>query len=340
MSTEIEKETAEEPVNQVEESGSTMKAGDLLRTKRELLGISQEEIAARLRLKLSVIQNIDANNFSADQVATFTRGYLRSYAKAVSVDEKEVIAALDGSNEVQHSEQSMQSFSRKTKREKHDRRIMKLTWVIFLIIVGISSIWWYQNQQDSLSPTSVSESSTSSVKLPESSLVSPASDEPASPDRSKFAPTPETEVSPTDEQPSQPLPENGASSDSSLMPESEAIATSREEKLESTPEPEIISDKDEEIVITEVEGSPVEKLTQDLVMRFSADCWILVKDASGKTLTTGVKKAGSTLTVSGQTPYSVTLGAPKGVSMEFANESVDLSMYNSGKVAKFTLPRS
>ncbi|TON45023.1 helix-turn-helix domain-containing protein, partial [Vibrio parahaemolyticus] len=42
----------------------------------------------------------------------------------------------------------MQSFSRKTKHEKHNSRIMLLTWVIAIVIIGISAAWWWQNQQE------------------------------------------------------------------------------------------------------------------------------------------------------------------------------------------------
>ena len=75
-----------------------------------------------------------------------------------------------------------------------------------------------------------------------------------------------------------------------------------------------------------------------LVMSFTDDCWIQVKDASGKTLSTGVKKAGQSLNLSGNLPYSVILGAPENVSMTLASEPVDLSGYTSGKVARFNLP--
>jgi len=75
-----------------------------------------------------------------------------------------------------------------------------------------------------------------------------------------------------------------------------------------------------------------------LTMNFSSDCWVQVKDATGKTLSTGIKKAGETLNLRGQKPLQVILGAPEGVSVTFASEPVDLSGYTSGKVARFTLP--
>ncbi|MFA0284760.1 RodZ domain-containing protein, partial [Vibrio sp. 10N.222.55.F12] len=56
-------------------------------------------------------------------------------------------------------------------------------------------------------------------------------------------------------------------------------------------------------VTAEPETVASEAVVNELVMQFSADCWIQVKDASGKTLSTGIKKAGQTLNLSGTAPY-------------------------------------
>ena len=121
----------------------SIEAGTLLKNKRESLGMSQKQVADRLRLRVSVIEDIENNRFESQQVATFTRGYLRSYAKFVGLDEKMVLTALEQTADVQPQEQEieMQSFSRKTKDEKHNSRIMLLTWVIGLVIIGISAAW-------------------------------------------------------------------------------------------------------------------------------------------------------------------------------------------------------
>lgn len=307
------------------EEVKTELAGDLLRKKREKLGLSQKEIADRLRLRVSIIESIDANNYDFDQVATFTRGYLCSYAKAVSLDEKVVLAALNHANEVQHIEQEMQSFSRKTKRDKHDRRIMKLTWVIFAVIIGISSIWWYQNQQDTL---------TDSVDN-EIVLDDKVNQEPASPVINReVVETQEVEPIETETLPSETL-----EPETKTKPE----VTSEKSSIDVTEQPifeQKTTDKQEiaQEVAAIVDENPVEAAVTELVMEFSSDCWVQVKDASGATLATGVKKAGRVINLVGQSPFSFILGAPEGVSLTLAGEPVDLSGHTSGKVARFTLP--
>lgn len=87
--------------------------GEILRQRREELGLSQKDISERLRLKVSVIENIESNHFDSHHVATFIRGYFRSYAKAVGIKEKDILAALEQSGRGQHKEQPMHSFSQK-----------------------------------------------------------------------------------------------------------------------------------------------------------------------------------------------------------------------------------
>jgi cytoskeleton protein RodZ len=297
-------------------------AGDLLREARKKAGFSQQEVADRLRLKLSVIQSIDQNDLEFDHVATFTRGYLRLYAKLVAVDESVILNALDGVDEAQHKDHSMQSFSRKTKRERHDSRIMKLTWGIFAVIIGISSVWWYQNQQDTI--TEFSE---------QDAVTTMSSDETKADNENglvEFDTVTEPAQDGTVAQPNPSVEEGQEEPD--LEPTiSEEVTTSNIQDSETVEVTDNQPEPTEEQPVSHQSGN-------SLTMNFSADCWIQVKDAEGKTLAIGVKKSGRSLTLNGKLPYNIILGAPEGVTMTFASEPVDLSGYTSGKVARFTLP--
>ncbi|MEZ9290675.1 cytoskeleton protein RodZ [Vibrio lentus] len=293
-----------------------IEAGTLLKNKRESLGLTQKQISDRLKLRVTLIQQIEENQFESDQVATFMRGYIRSYAKYVNLDEKVVLSALHHAGDAQHQEQEMLSFSRKTKTEKHNSRIMILTWSIFAVIAGISSLWWWQNQQqDTLSQSLVNTESSEELVVEESLDPELTSLEVIEAEQN-------TETSPVTE-----------NSDDLLTVVSAAEASENVEQVEETQDVAEVTP-----VAAESETVTPEPVANELVMQFSADCWIQVKDAAGKTLSTGIKKAGQTLNLSGTAPYKVILGAPEGVSMTFASEPVDLSGYTSGKVARITLP--
>ncbi|MGF1695115.1 cytoskeleton protein RodZ [Vibrio lamellibrachiae] len=306
-------------------------AGTILKERRIELGLSQKQIADRLRLRLSLIEGIEDNNFESGQVATFIRGYLRSYAKAVNIDESIVLSALADCGDAQHQEQEMMSFSRKTKRERHDSRIMMLTWGILAIIIAISSIWWWQNQlQDTLIISSSDEIEAIQTESNQSTQIE------------TLDPVVESELS-------SELPEpiyQQENLDETTPAESvgtQTVAPTASDASVEAIEVAKPAEKVEPVVIAE----PVAKANEPahssatlrpLTMTFKADCWIQVKDASGKVLSTGIKKAGQNINLDAKSPLNIILGAPESVSMTFASEPVDLSGYTSGKVARFTLP--
>ncbi|MGR5095193.1 cytoskeleton protein RodZ [Vibrio maritimus] len=307
---------------QVHQAQDVELAGTILKQKREALGLTQKQIADRLRLRVAIIQKIESNDFDGEQVATFTRGYLRSYAKAVGIDEQEVLGTIENHSAAQHHEQPMQSFSKKTNKEKHDSRIMKLTWGIFIVIIGISSVWWLQNQQkDTLSEIADTSSNDPAFAVEETASEKVAALE------TELAPEPEVktlDVSAIVETPAQPEVEAQDVVEDAAPAEAEAAAVVEES------EPAVV---EEAPVAPEVPAG----LT-NLTLSFSGDCWIQVKDADGKTVSTGIKKAGDSVDLNGKAPFKIILGAPEKVSMTFASEPVDLSGYTSGKVARFTLP--
>ncbi|MBM4985334.1 cytoskeleton protein RodZ [Vibrio parahaemolyticus] len=303
----------------------SIEAGTLLKNKRESLGMTQKQVADRLRLRVSVIEDIENNRFESQQVATFTRGYLRSYAKFVGLDEKVVLVALEQTADVKPKEQEieMQSFSRKTKHEKHNSRIMLLTWVIAIVIIGISAAWWWQNQQENSLAQVVAEANVETSQ--------PSADEITDIDLM----TEEELIAST---PAELAASNNTASESSInaaQTDDVVPAETEESTTEATQEPVAVIEAAEEVQ----EASPVvpEGMTL-LTMKFKADCWIQVKDTNGKTLVSGTQKPGQDVELTGKAPFKVILGAPEGVTMTFASEPVDLSGYTSGKVARFTLP--
>ncbi|EKO3422038.1 DUF4115 domain-containing protein [Vibrio fluvialis] len=296
----------------ITESTPKVQPGTLLKEKREALGLTQKQVADRLRLRVTIIQNIEENNFDSDLVATFTRGYLRSYAKAVGLAEHLVLDAFEESVTPEPQEQTMQSFSKKTKREKHDSRIMTITWIILLVIIGMSSLWWWQNnEQDTLKPDQSAEA------------VSAVADQAAAPATEEVQPEFNT-IEPTQAE---------AQSDAQTSEEPTGDEMAMEDPAPAQEEA-VVESQTTSAAPAAAEVTSGELLT----MNFSSDCWVQVKDATGKTLSTGIKKAGETLNLRGQKPLQVILGAPEGVSVTFASEPVDLSGYTSGKVARFTLP--
>ena len=290
------------------EEETKLEAGTILKQKREELGLTLEQVASRLRLRRSIIENIESNQFESEQVATFTRGYLRSYARVVGIEESVVLCALDDNGEAQHQEHEMQKFSQKTSQEKHDNRIMILTWGISAIIVGISCVWWWQNQENTaveLTSTTEPEQKIEKELAEKNELdFAVVESQPSSniqPQESKLVEQPLEEV--TTQVASQVEPEKVVKVVNSSKEQAPVEQSKVEPVVSNTPveasKPESNSlETAKNFPSKEQEKQPQpEQAAADIVanlleMSFSDDCWIQVKDSTGKTLATGIKKAG------------------------------------------------
>lgn len=307
--------------------------GDMLRQAREKLGYSQKDVASRLRLRLSVVSDIENNHFEEAQLATFTRGYVRSYAKFVGLDEAVVLAKLDQQGHAQPQEQEMQSFSRRTKREAHDNRIMRLTWVLGALFIGLTGIWWWQSLQ--MNPEAEFTAAPAEVQALDESIANAGNgststvlttvSEPGAEDTASVVTTVEAEPVQLPEI----EPEPQASFEDSFTEPQELADTDVDsaDSLAAEQLSDVVSE-DETVVAS-----------SDLELSFTGDCWIDIRDANGRRLDTGIKKAGDVLKLDGNEPFRVVLGAPSVVTMSYKGEPVDLSRYPAGKVARLKLPQ-
>ncbi|AZL84128.1 DUF4115 domain-containing protein [Aliivibrio salmonicida] len=280
--------------------------GQLLKNAREASNLTLEDISARLRLRVEVLEQIEADQFDMGKLATFTRGYYRSYAKAVNVPEMAVLNGLDILGKAQIEEHDMQSFSRKTKREKHDNRIMKLTWVIFALILSMSVLWWWQEQAQF--ETAEATSHVEEINKEEAVIVDELADS-----------STESAVALDDGI------DTLESSDTVAAPLAEITVTDEATDSVETP---TVSEQAQEAIITD-----------DVVITFNSDCWLQVKDAANNRLYSGVKKSNQTLKLTGKAPYELVIGAPNAVTLSYKGKPVNLSAYPAGKVARLTLPQ-
>jgi cytoskeleton protein RodZ len=78
-----------------------------------------------------------------------------------------------------------------------------------------------------------------------------------------------------------------------------------------------------------------------LLLEFSNDCWVEIKDAEGNILTSGLMRANTTHTLSGPVPFKVTLGNAPAARLILDDRLVDTTVYvpRRGTVSRFTLDR-
>jgi cytoskeleton protein RodZ len=78
-----------------------------------------------------------------------------------------------------------------------------------------------------------------------------------------------------------------------------------------------------------------------LLLEFSNDCWVEIKDAQGNVLTSGLMRGNTTHTLSGPAPFRVTLGNAPAARIVLDDRLVDTTIYvpRRGTVSRFTLDR-
>ena len=322
--------------------------GLLLRQARLDLGMTDEEVAERLKLRVSVVREIEAMHGEQSQITTFTRGYIRSYAKLVGLDVDYLLNTNNETCRVEPVEHRLQSFSQKKRDEQLDDRVMVLTWFIFAIVIGITMFWWWQNQSNGELLTEhsqvISDEETQVDMLDDNATLTSNSHELVVVEQDKIEDLEQTiagleqtiaslehedEIEKTS---SEPQIVQGVDP---LAQENLQVSFPSSEKEAENKNPTDSVGNNTQI---QVEPAPVLNFSSLLSMSFSADCWVDIRDANGKPMLTGIKSAGEKVELSGDTPYRVVIGAPTAVTLTFEGERVDLSRYSPKQVARFSLP--
>ncbi|EFE21683.1 putative cytoskeleton protein RodZ, partial [Edwardsiella tarda ATCC 23685] len=131
-----------------QDQAAPMSTGERLRQGRERLGLTQQQVAERLCLKLSTIRDIEEDKAPDGLVSTFVRGYIRAYAKLVQIPEQEIAPLLAKQAPVRAVKMApMQSFSLGKRRKKREGWLMTFTWLVIFVVIGITGSWWWQNHK-------------------------------------------------------------------------------------------------------------------------------------------------------------------------------------------------
>ncbi|WP_313683589.1 cytoskeleton protein RodZ [Pantoea sp.] len=337
-----------------QEKSAVHSTGERLRLAREQMGLTQQNVAERLCLKLSTVRDIEEDKSPADLASTFLRGYIRSYARLVHVPEDDLLPMMAKQAPVRAAKiEPMQSFSLGKRRKKRDGWLMIFTWLVIFVVIGLTGAWWWQNhkasQEDlvSMADQNGSNSGDNSQSIPLGDNSS--NDAPTDAD-TNAAGTPIDNgagaVATPNNNTSAPAASSNAPAAASSAPAAQssdnaAVAPSQA-PVDSTPPPATSPAPANSVAGQLPTGSAgVSQTSADpnaLVMNFNADCWLEVTDASGKKLFSGLQRSGGKLSLSGQAPYRLKIGAPAAVQVQYQNQPVDLSRFiRNNQVARLTV---
>ena len=324
----ILKNEDDKSVDVADEANLVVGPGHILKEARELRGLSEQQVANKLNFRIRLVQDIEINVFDRSLPEAFNRGYLKNYAQLVHVSEVVVLNSYDQLAEAQSQCAGMQSFSKGTEKQAEHKMLMWITYLILAILFTATVVWWLQTPSEQPEPlitdsfeTVTEQNSTvqSGTLVNENNLADSVIDQ-------NVLTSPQLPNDVNDG--IDTAPENVANRalvNAEVMP---LIADSAPTKVNETVAGNVENKLDESIA----------SLVANVVFTFSGDCWVNIYDATGERIAWGVKKSGYVMQISGQAPFSITLGKPELVQIDYNDVPVDMTAFNAGNIAKFSLP--
>jgi cytoskeleton protein RodZ len=317
--------------------------GERLQAARIKKGLTIDDVASRMHLSASILVAIEENNFDEITAPIFVKGYLRAYARIVSLSEDEMIQQyIDFYSEEDPPIGSTSNMA--PELSVSDARIKWTTYLVILVLGVLLAAWWWNKQQNEVAPISLDAQSS---RVEESAPVAQAgganniesesdsSTGSTAADDMPAAETVEPEISVTTE--SEPAPvEEPPAADSSTAETGVAPAQGATESIGGEAE---ATAPDETSPATEPEATALAPApgTRELPTRVAptgtdklqiivhADTWADVKDANNHQLLYDLLRADSLVELSGEAPFAVFLGNGHGVEVLFNGAEISFA---------------
>jgi cytoskeleton protein RodZ len=308
---------------EVEQTPPSLGPGDRLQAARISNGLTLDDVASKMHLCAAILSSLEENDFDDITAPIFVKGYLRSYARIVNLDEEEIIKQY--SQYYTHNDPPISSISNTLSDfNSDDAQVKGTTWLVIVILIGLLSFWWWSRYQQ---PTQ-----TVSLDSVDSSELIAGSSEPSD-STSISLPLSENETTDSSQQEAEDAKAVSTGNDTpEITLEQEARnelnsineILSAPEQLESVAQPEPVAQPEQESETSSEQSADTTDLT-DLEITVNADTWADIKDADGTKLVYDLLKNGQRKTITGKAPFRVFLGNGHGVSIQYQGESIDIS---------------
>jgi cytoskeleton protein RodZ len=342
-------DTVEEKDNNPTNNGP----GDQLQAARIQQGLLIEDVASRMHLSLGILKSIEENNFDNLTAPIFVKGYLRAYARLVSLDEDDMIQLYvelysNDDPPINTTTQMVPEIS------AQDARVKWTTYLVIIILIAIlSALWWNKTQN-------ISETVSLDADQPSDSAITEQVTEPeiirVLGDTGEFV----------DESGSELLLEKTSNADSvddipvdnTLVENSPERNVSAELVLEevevvvektSLAEPNMVEpERTADTTIADVDTLTTEEIlnttaglpfdisrtaptgTDLLNITVKADTWADIKDANDQRLMYDLLRANLSVQIKGKAPFNAFFGNGHGVEISFNNKSIDIASHTLG----------
>lgn len=325
---------------------SSTTPGQLLAAGRQKLGWSVGDVAAKLRMSVQQVDALEQGNYGRLPTGTFLRGFVRSYAKLVSLDSDQVLQALEDT----HADARKPAIVPPTQniavsppgeRYASPRIKMLLMAALAIALAGGATYWWLHIRPDAgrLSERTVGKSEPVAVPLP------PPVTQPAQPDAAATgAPVAAPETAAASPQAAATAPVGAQANAAQPVaaapaPTGTPAPTTPAPMPAPEPQPAALTQTTAPLAPPAGQDKPtvIPKGSGSLKFSFTGECWVEVTEASGKTLLSRRFKAGESETVIGKLPVSVAIGNAPVTKLKYNDVDFDLAPHTRVAVARFTL---
>ncbi|HHE8713114.1 TPA: RodZ domain-containing protein [Haemophilus influenzae] len=289
--------------------------GEIFRQTREALNLSLEDVAKEITLRLSILEQLENNEFIQKSTpAIFVKGYVRSYAKFLRLPDsvwENIVFAETEKNDLGKNARSTRAVNQYS---SHNRWIGRLTAIVFVIVIGMTGLWWWQSYQ---------QNTQERDDLVQSYVASTENNQPAT-------------ALVTTEESNKSAPETAAPVSQPVEITNNLLPEIAQENSVSQPKNDEKSVSDIQSAVENPSISPTLPIAKgDLVIEILTNSsWISVKDNARHVLAQKEYKQGEILTFNGN-EFSLIVGAPSNVRITYKGENYPLKV--DGRVAKFKL---
>jgi cytoskeleton protein RodZ len=331
---------------ETEPKQTVLNVGMALRDAREQQGMSVHDVAERIKFAPRQVEALEANDFAHLPEATFLRGFVRSYARVLQLDEASLLAALPAGLANQPTVRTqMVNVAFPSIRSLRSINVIWLGGAVGVALLLGLFVLLSDSELDAKKaevvvenvPLPLAESAVSAVVNTEFQPEPPAVvavSEPNMPLDSKKAPEPKKTLEPKKAPESKKIPELKNTPELKKISESKNAPELKKilEPVKTVP-PVINS-------MPQIEGAsapvatntsiPLEVLKRrPLHFVFNENSWTEVLDARGVVLLSRTNLRGTEKWVGGprHEPYDVSIAHPANVKLYFRGKEIDLSAY-------------
>lgn len=303
--------------------------GKILRTAREELGLSVDQVADQLHLRPSVVEALEKEDYSEFTSDVFLKGYFRSYCRLVNLHESRMVELLDHSRELAGFDPGMKKDSEAEYSSVLQRNWFKLFVAALIGLVLIGAAWSVWQGMDAGSP--VLEGAAPAEQV---ATQNPESETETETETGVRLPFEQRELG---DSPVQRANEETVSQ----LPESSTYAVEEQQREESqvssqaeVDQPEATQAEQGDLsgeaapeTVASVQEASDTAMTLSIV--FTGDCWLQVKGASGNTLKAALQRAGSEAVIESQENLNVVLGDARQAQVYVNGKMFDVAPYTA-----------